>query len=296
MARVNVEEKLFTDNRFKALVRRIGDEDRAVGMMIRAFRLAQTFWGQDRGLIPLDLWNMHDLHILIDCLLAEKRDTGVYVKGSEQYFDWYLRKIKASAKGVKAKVEKRPIGLTYKDNHLGEPLGLTTTESSDKDDCCLIKSHLNGEPLGLTTKVDPLLLSYSSNPLNLNTNSNTNAPQTAKKPRRVSAPLPVDFLEIWNSHRGNDLAPARGITGSRAKHAAARAKENSESEYWTQVVQRIAASDFCCGRKPGSSWKATLDWLLKPDTHIKVLEGQYDNFKAKSNRTIQLHEEGQEIL
>lgn len=39
---------------------------------------------------------------------------------------------------------------------------------------------------------------------------------------------------------------------------------------------RISTSDFCRGKNE-RGWVATFDWLLQPDTAIKVLEGKYDN-------------------
>jgi hypothetical protein len=41
-------------------------------------------------------------------------------------------------------------------------------------------------------------------------------------------------------------------------------------------VKRIASSAFCTGTND-RGWRATPDWLLRPDTAAKVLEGKYDD-------------------
>lgn len=45
---------------------------------------------------------------------------------------------------------------------------------------------------------------------------------------------------------------------------------------WREVIARIAASDFCRGAG-NRGWRATPDWLLRPETAPRVLEGQYDD-------------------
>lgn len=81
--------------------------------------------------------------------------------------------------------------------------------------------------------------------------------------------------ELWNAESGN-LPKVRGLGGQRRKHADARLAEHSDPEYWRSVLARIRASDFCTGRND-RGWKADFDWFVKPETHLKVLEGKYDN-------------------
>jgi hypothetical protein len=80
---------------------------------------------------------------------------------------------------------------------------------------------------------------------------------------------------IWNSHRRN-LPEAKGCSGQRRKGADERWREKPETEYWANIVRRIADSEFCNG-KNDRGWKADLDFLIRPDTQHKVLEGKYDN-------------------
>jgi hypothetical protein len=92
------------------------------------------------------------------------------------------------------------------------------------------------------------------------------------------------LLTIWNSNCGT-LARVKELgKGKRKKLACTRWKENPSTEYWTELVLRITRSKFCRGEVPGRDgakpWKANFDWFVKPDTQIKISEGQYDDHGA----------------
>ena len=82
------------------------------------------------------------------------------------------------------------------------------------------------------------------------------------------------LVEIWNLNRG--ILPAvRGCSGTRMKQARSRWDENASPAYWAEIVQRLATSPFCTGTND-RAWKADFDFLIKPDTQHRVLEGKYD--------------------
>lgn len=89
-----------------------------------------------------------------------------------------------------------------------------------------------------------------------------------------------ELFKIWNDLSA-DMPKATELTHKRTLQAKARLREKPDLEYWRSVVRKMADSDFCCGRASGSHWRANIDFLLRPDTHIKVLEGKYDNQKPK---------------
>lgn len=88
----------------------------------------------------------------------------------------------------------------------------------------------------------------------------------------------INLISVWNEHCGS-LPKVRGTNNSRDKKINQRLKENPDQDYWISVVTRIAQSDFCNG-KNDRSWVATFDWLLQPETNLKVSEGKYDNRKS----------------
>lgn len=90
---------------------------------------------------------------------------------------------------------------------------------------------------------------------------------------------PVALAELWNSKIPTEMSSIdlpRFKSGSpRWKSASERLKENPHQDYWATVIERIAASDFCRGVND-RGWIADFEFLIKPETHIKVLEKKYD--------------------
>ena len=112
MPRINIDDNLYFDPRFKALTKLLNSEEMALGRMIVIFRMAQKYYVDDKKLIPIDIWEMQGFDDVEKVGLAERRENGIYVKGSEQYFDWLI-KIKSKSKkgGVKsAAIRKQKYG------------------------------------------------------------------------------------------------------------------------------------------------------------------------------------------
>lgn len=90
MARINIDDDLWTDPRFIALTRLLGD-DRALSQLIRFWRCAQNFWLQERRGIPDDIFELHDFpEELFKIRLAERRDGAVFDPDAEARFAWIL--------------------------------------------------------------------------------------------------------------------------------------------------------------------------------------------------------------
>lgn len=109
-------------------------------------------------------------------------------------------------------------------------------------------------------------------------------------PAVEATPLPGEQLRrLWNEI----CAPAglpewRETKGGRAKALRERLKERAFDE-WHTILQRIADSPFCCGRND-RGWRASPDWLLKPDTPSKVLEGKYEPLCSSCKRSRDQHD------
>lgn len=92
------------------------------------------------------------------------------------------------------------------------------------------------------------------------------------------------LVEVWNQHCGT-LSRAQKINlktkagQKRARLLRERWRENPDAEFWTDIVKKVAASEFCNGGRDRTGWRATFDWLLKPDTYLKILEGNYNSGK-----------------
>lgn len=94
MARINIEDSIFSDPKYLNLMIKVGDQYKALGLLVTAFKLAQTHWLKHQS-IPAHNW-LKDLDVLIDCGLAELLENGaVYVKGSKEQFSWLSQKSEA---------------------------------------------------------------------------------------------------------------------------------------------------------------------------------------------------------
>lgn len=102
MARINIEDSLFKDIRFDELKMKLGSVDTALGAMVRAWSLAQKWYLKEETyrLIPLSEWKKQRISdYIIEVGLAEVRENGVYVSGSDEQFAWLLQRQLAGRKG-----------------------------------------------------------------------------------------------------------------------------------------------------------------------------------------------------
>jgi hypothetical protein len=89
-------------------------------------------------------------------------------------------------------------------------------------------------------------------------------------------PSPTDLMGLWNTLTTPPIPKCRALSKMRSLRARCRLAERPLAE-WREVVERINASRFCRGESDRGTWVATFDWLLQPDTALRVLEGKYDN-------------------
>jgi len=85
-----------------------------------------------------------------------------------------------------------------------------------------------------------------------------------------------DFLNAWNENRGT-LPKVIELSPKRMALIESRLKEEPDLNVWVQVIRRVASSPFCTGTND-RGWRANFEWLLRPGTRVKVLEGTYDEY------------------
>jgi hypothetical protein len=84
-----------------------------------------------------------------------------------------------------------------------------------------------------------------------------------------------DFVSLWNSK--DWLPKIKTLTDKRRAALKVRMSEKQFAENLPLIIEKVASSDFLCGRND-RHWRCDFDWLTKNDTNfIKVLEGKYDN-------------------
>lgn len=132
MARINVEDSLFTDARYEILAEKYG-RYAATGMIVHAWKMAQKYFLSEQKLIPVELWELSKLQPIEECGLAEKRPDGIYVKGSHDQFEWLKNKQLAGQKSAMIRAQRKSThpqqdstGVEHTGNR-NEPLTLTLT-------------------------------------------------------------------------------------------------------------------------------------------------------------------------
>ena len=114
---------------------------------------------------------------------------------------------------------------------------------------------------------------------------------TAVSPKKRGKPAsgPSDFfdsvLELWNSYATRSVPKIRSLSPARKEKVKLRVKEmggwEKAKEILAECFKKISESDFCNGST--GRWAASFDWFFENEKNwLKVLEGNYDNRKEKS--------------
>jgi len=98
---IKIDEELFQDARYKKLIELIGDEFKALGSLVIAWKLAREHWVPNKKSIPEDDWfalNLPD-EIFEVKLATRKPDCTIYMKGTQERFDTDFKRRKAGRLG-----------------------------------------------------------------------------------------------------------------------------------------------------------------------------------------------------
>lgn len=132
--------------------------------------------------------------------------------------------------------------------------------------CSLITICNYGQYQGCDALGDPKVIRKRS------TTRSRNEEIRIKKKERERVQLP-NLKALWNANCGS-LPRCQAMSASRSRLWKLRYLEKPELSYWEGIVHRLANSEFCSGQND-RGWKASIDFLLKPDTHIRAMEGKY---------------------
>ena len=112
------------------------------------------------------------------------------------------------------------------------------------------------------------------------TNKNeSNKNENSSTTERVEKEFVDTVIKRWNDIGLNTV---RNIKGKRLDSLHARIKEYSKDDVLA-VIENVKYSDFLKGNN-NRNWTADIDWILKPNNFIKVLEGKYNKNKNQTNK------------
>ena len=116
------------------------------------------------------------------------------------------------------------------------------------------------------------------NNTNLN-NTDLSKCENSSATEKVEKEFVDTVIKKWNDI---GLNVVRNIKGKRLDSLHARIKEYSKDDVLT-VIENVKYSDFLKGNN-NRNWTADIDWILKPNNFIKVLEGNYNKDKEHEKR------------
>lgn len=271
MARINFEPKIFQDKRFTKLAIKLGDRRAAIGALVEAWMVAQVHYLNEKNgrLIPVEDWEKQELcDELVDVGFAKKLSAGYRMAGADDQFAWLVQKKNAGLKSAEARKKKKAKKKQKVEQEIGSQVPLSPVER------VLEKTEHPSTSL-LSTPYSSLSSQDSITPDSLQGKNPSN------KSSRGSTSKSGDSMHrlalLWNEHCGK-LPKVKAVNATRLKKIKALWSEQNE-EQWVQTIQRLAKSDFCTGKNQ-RSWVATFDFLLQPESWIKVNEGKYDNRKT----------------
>ena len=104
VARINVDDGLFKDNRFMELVIKTGGLENALGALVHAWIVAQKYWFPNRQPIPKTVWKAQRLNdAILEAGMAEDMGEGYRLIGSEEQFLWLFNAAKAGNASAESK-------------------------------------------------------------------------------------------------------------------------------------------------------------------------------------------------
>jgi hypothetical protein len=106
-----------------------------------------------------------------------------------------------------------------------------------------------------------------------------NKPAMARERAMAREPVAA-VVAAWAAQP--DLPPIRNLSANRRKMIATRLKDDFFARHYEEAIARLASSSFCLGENK-RQWRADFDWLLKPDTVARIIEGKYDNHAPGSD-------------
>lgn len=106
------------------------------------------------------------------------------------------------------------------------------------------------------------------------------------------------FTQAWNAMaRRCGLQTIMIFTASRSKSFSARMQDQFFAGNYTLAIDRIGEIPGLQGKDGKSTWKANVEWFLRPDTVIEIMEGKYDGWaKGKPSEREQFQDDAAEAI
>lgn len=109
MANIDLKGEFLDGQPLKILTKLLdGDRQKAIGLVVEFWEMAQHYWSIDQGLIPHSVFSSMGFpkELYEQCInLAEYREKGIYARGASERFDWLLQRRRAGQAGGRKRAE-----------------------------------------------------------------------------------------------------------------------------------------------------------------------------------------------
>lgn len=273
MANLDLKDAFLKSPELFALAKKLGNRRIALGVIIEFWELAQEYWVRG-SLIPEAVFKIYEFpEELFDKVagFAVRKDGGIYAIGSEEHFDWLIKKRCAAAKNGRAGGIASGIARSNNNKELVKQTDVSLKQTPQKRSLPIPipipipkeENTCRDLPITDVPPVPKEMLSYDEEH------------ESVEKNPAGKNELPK-LAKLWNELAHESLARVRHCSPARKNTASKRWKENPSEEFWRDVIFKINQSDFCLGKTAGG-WVANFDFLIKPNSASKALEGNYDN-------------------
>ena len=138
--------------------------------------------------------------------------------------------------------------------------------------------------LNILKRLQVIEIIEGENAINKEINKEINKGNKKKSSLKSNDLIPFSLESLWNDKLAHVLSKVIiPVSSSRKKKIIARLKDHPSEQDWIRVMKKISDSNFLTGQND-RGWKANFDWLLRPETFAKVLEGQYDNPETSEDK------------
>lgn len=240
MARINIEDSLFNDGRFKAFCSG-KDEATAIGQMVILWKLAQTYWLDGKRKIPYAVFKTLSFHEeLLKCDLVLLENDEIYVRGSEKQFNWWFSCAKNGKKGG------RPRKNAQKNESKKPDENPSVTDSKPT----LNQRKTRGKPSLLFTPYSLL-----------------------STPNNIQSITPSDILELWNSSCKLYKLPAIiKLNKSRISLLKASLIDFPDIKQWEMAFEQTGLLNERLIASGKTGWLPDFDYAIRSSNTTKLIE------------------------
>lgn len=311
MARINIEDKLWTDPRLAILRRITGSDELAFGKLVVAWRTAQEYFVRGEN-IPEDIFDMMGFMPLVAAKFAVLENGGYYLHGTREQFQWIEKKREAGRKGGQAKasnalasasITKAEPSETYP---LTPALSLTPTLTQEEENTEYVVVTDSDTDYTHPLELDPDLVNRTGKEIKEGTLISIKQTDTSKIQKVVDtivssgrmdyAPEPKGsrfqwMMDLFNDHAKAHQMPKIKVISKERERAIDRGIKaiGSDCETWLKVFSVAGKKGFV--KKEGGSWSPDFDYVFRVGNPLKFSEADAEKRTTITNLSDKIKEQ-----